>query len=152
MKQNGRINTQPMSPYRENRLVNALPCLTPIQSSSYPTGQAGPTVRLLGRESMPNSDSSPWMQAGPVANSSPVPAQSANMDDLVVEFRRKLDQLSYDKFGVMPKHRTYVKPYPEYFDLQPYPPGYRVPKFSKFNGVDNKSTWKHISQYLAQLG
>ena len=100
---------------------------------------------------MPNSDSAPWMQAGPVANSSPVPTQPANMDDLVVEFMKKLDQLAYEKFGVMPKHRTYVKPYPEYFDLQPYPPGYRVPEFSKFNGVDNKSTWEHISQYLANL-
>ena len=52
----------------------------------------------------------------------------------------------------MPKHRTYVKPYPKYFDLQPYLPGYRVPKFSKFNGVDKKSTWEHISQYLGRLG
>ena len=54
--------------------------------------------------------------------------------------------------GIMPKPRTYIKPYPEYFDLQPYPPGYRVPVFSKFNGVNNRSTWEHISQYLAQLG
>jgi hypothetical protein len=92
------------------------------------------------------------VQAGPTTSSSVVPAQSATMDDMMAKFRRELDQIAYDKFRVMPKHRTYVKPYPEYFDLQPYPPGYRVPEFSKFNGVDNKSTWEHISQYLAQLG
>ena len=68
---------------------------------------------------MPNSNSAPWIQAGPVANSSPVPAQSANMDDLVVEFRKKLDQLAYDKFGVMSKHRTYVKPNPNILICNP---------------------------------
>ena len=60
--------------------------------------------------------------------------------------------MAYDRFGVTLKPRNYTKPYPKYFDLQPYPPGYRVLEFSKFNGVDNKSTWEHISQYLAQLG
>jgi hypothetical protein len=36
--------------------------------------------------------------------------------------------------------------------MVPYPQGFRVPNFIKFNGVDNKTTWEHISQYLAQLG
>jgi hypothetical protein len=27
-----------------------------------------------------------------------------------------------------------------------------VPDFAKFNGVDSKTTWEHVSQYLAQLG
>ena len=116
------------------QLVNAPPCPTPIQSSSYPTGQTGPAVRLLECGSIPNSDSAPWMQAGPVANSPPVPNQSANMGDLVVEFRKKFDRLAYDKFGVMPKHRTYVKPYPKYFDLQPYPPFFRKGGASSASG------------------
>ena len=48
-------------------------------------------MRLLGRKSMPNSDLAPWIQAGPVANPPSVLAQSANMDDLMVKFRKKLD-------------------------------------------------------------
>ena len=30
--------------------------------------------------------------------------------------------------------------------------GWRVPDFVKFSGDDNRSTWEHISQYVAQLG
>jgi hypothetical protein len=27
-----------------------------------------------------------------------------------------------------------------------------VPDFTNFNGIDSKTTWEHVSQYLAQLG
>jgi hypothetical protein len=33
-----------------------------------------------------------------------------------------------------------------------YPPGWRVPDFINFIGEDNRITWEHISQYIAQLG
>jgi hypothetical protein len=49
------------------------------------------------------------------------------------------------------KTRTYQKLYPIYFDSVQYP-GFRLPDFIKFNGEDKKSTFEHISQYLAQLG
>ena len=59
-----------------------------------------------------------------------------------------------ESFGVEPKvrGRTYQKPYPSCFDAIAYPQGYKVPEFSKFNGEDSKTTWEHVSQYLAQLG
>ena len=44
------------------------------------------------------------------------------------------------------------KPYPSSFDSVQYPTGFRLPHFIKFNGDDNKCTFEHISQYLAQLG
>ena len=69
----------------------------------------GPTVQLPGHESIPNSNSAPWIQAGPVTNPALVPSQSANGDDLLVEFQKRLDQITYDRLGIMPKHRTYVK-------------------------------------------
>jgi hypothetical protein len=50
------------------------------------------------------------------------------------------------------KTHTYQKSYPIYFDLVQYPAGFRLPDFIKFNGEDKKSTFEHISQYLAQLG
>ena len=50
------------------------------------------------------------------------------------------------------KTRTYQKPYPTSFDSVAYPPGVRLPEFVKFSGEDTRSTFEHISQYLAKLG
>jgi hypothetical protein len=47
------------------------------------------------------------------------------------------------------KSRVYQKPYPLHFDLVPYPVGWHTPDFVKFNGDDNRTTWEHVSQYLA---
>ena len=50
------------------------------------------------------------------------------------------------------KTRTYQKPYPTSFDSVAYPAGFRLPEFVKFGREDTRSTFEHISQYLAQLG
>jgi hypothetical protein len=50
------------------------------------------------------------------------------------------------------KSHVYKKLYPSYFDSVPYPAGWCTPDFVKFNGEDNRTTWEHVSQYLAQLG
>jgi hypothetical protein len=50
------------------------------------------------------------------------------------------------------RNRLYQKPYAHAFDLVPYPTSWCVSDFVKFSGDDNRSTWKHISQYIAQLG
>ena len=58
-----------------------------------------------------------------------------------------------ENFGVeLPRNQIYQKPYPEYFDAIQCPPGYKIPDFVKFNGEGTKTTWEHVSQYLAQLG
>jgi hypothetical protein len=46
------------------------------------------------------------------------------------------------EFGFTPKGwaRSYQKPYPEYFDMIPYPRGFRVPDLVKFTGDDAKTT------------
>jgi hypothetical protein len=55
--------------------------------------------------------------------------------------------------GLSPiSHRIYHKPYPSIFDSVAYPAGWRVPDFSKFDGEGSRTTWEHVSQYLAQLG
>jgi hypothetical protein len=59
-------------------------------------------------------------------------------DDYVIEVRNK--------------NLSYQKPYPSSFDSVPYPLGWCCPEFVKFNGDDSKTTWEHVSQYLAQLG
>ena len=53
---------------------------------------------------------------------------------------------------VRSKTRTYQKPYPTSFDSVAYPAGFRLLEFVKFSGEDTRSTFEHISQYLAQLG
>ena len=50
------------------------------------------------------------------------------------------------------KTRAYLKLYPTSFDSVSYPTGFKLSKFVKFSGGDNKSTFEYISQYLAQLG
>jgi hypothetical protein len=61
-----------------------------------------------------------------------------------------VDQISAilrDQFGILPKRRMigYTKSYP-------LPPKYRLPEFTKFNGLEGSSSIKHVSRYLAQLG
>ena len=147
-------DTQPMSQNRENQITSVIPCPTPIQSAPYSARQPSQVVGPGSLPALPaaSHNSAPWMQTAPMANSSLVSAQPPTMEEIAAKFKRELDQMAYERFGFMPKQRNYTKPYPEYFDMQPYPPGYRVPEFSKFNGMDDKSTWEHISQYLAQLG
>jgi hypothetical protein len=47
--------------------------------------------------------------------------------------------------------RSYQKPYLEYFDMIPYPRGFWVPDLAKFMGVDAKTMYDHIGQFLAQV-
>jgi hypothetical protein len=68
-----------------------------------------------------------------------------------------VDQISAilrDQFGILPRRRAtgYTKPYPSEYDLIPLPPKYRLPKFTKFNGVEGSSYIEHVSRYMAQLG
>ena len=90
------------------------------------------------------------MGSAPIVNSSSV--GSSTLEQRLAKFREDLDQVFFEKYGVKIASRVYHKPYPEYFDAMPYPQGYKVPDFAKFNGVDSKTTWEHVSQYLAQLG
>jgi hypothetical protein len=47
---------------------------------------------------------------------------------------------------------SYTKPYPSDCDLIPLPLMYRLPEFTKFNGLEGSSSIEHVSRYLAQLG
>ena len=65
----------------------------------------------------------------------------------------KLLKTELGQHGVSPsRSHLYQRPYSDTFDLVPYPTSWRVPDFIKFSGDDNKLTWEHISQYVAQLG
>jgi hypothetical protein len=47
--------------------------------------------------------------------------------------------------------QSYQKPYDHQFDIVSYPQGTRILEFSKFSGVNGRSTHKHIGQFLAHL-
>ncbi|TKC12033.1 hypothetical protein FA727_23650, partial [Robertmurraya kyonggiensis] len=81
---------------------------------------------------------------------------SAQQDPQWAEFTRFRDELSdvmRNKLGVdFGNTRVYQKPYHASFDTVPFPNGWRLPDFVKFSGDDERTTWEHISQYIAQLG
>jgi hypothetical protein len=47
--------------------------------------------------------------------------------------------------------RAYQKPGSEYFDMVSYPRGFRVPDFARFTEDDNRTTYEHVGQFLAQI-
>ena len=69
------------------------------------------------------------------------------------EDRAKLLKTQLGQLGLSTsRNRLYHQPYSNSFDLVPYSASWHVPNFVKYSGDDNKSTWIHISQYVAQLG
>jgi hypothetical protein len=45
----------------------------------------------------------------------------------------------------------YQKPYPEYFDMIPYPRGFWVLDLAEFTGDDDMTTYEHVGQFLAHV-
>jgi len=70
-----------------------------------------------------------------------------NADDLV----NRITTLMQSQFGLKPKNQigTDQHPYLAWYDIVQLPSRYQVPDFSKFIGVDEMTTLKHVSRYLA---
>lgn len=67
-------------------------------------------------------------------------------------FKEELASVIRNKLGVdFGNTRLYQKSYDATFDIVPFPNGWRMPDFIKFSGDDERTTWEHISQYIAQL-
>ena len=83
-------------------------------------------------------------------------SSSGNYEADLTRMRADLNTLlgpELSELGINPsRHRLYQRPYPDAYDLVPYPTGWHVPDFIKFSEDDNRSTWEHISQYVTQLG
>jgi hypothetical protein len=78
---------------------------------------------------------------------------SRNYKADLTRLKEDLANMFKAKLGVdMGRSCLYQKPYPDDFDLVSYPVGWRVSDFIKFSGDDNRTTWEHICQYVAQLG
>src|SRR6185503_14345553 len=91
-----------------------------------------------------------------VPNSSNTNVQRPNdsyFNQILEKHKKDLDVIFKETFGVELKDKTLVcqKPYPESFDSIPYPQNFKVPEFIKFTGEDSRTTWKHVSQFNAQI-
>ena len=82
------------------------------------------------------------------------PNSSINLEKFLAEFKNDLAKMIKENLGVDIKGKTlsYQKPYPMSFYTVIYPAGFRLCEFVKFHRDDSKSTFEHVSQYLAQLG
>lgn len=93
-------------------------------------------------------------QASHPTNFAPTSAPQLTPHELesgLKKFKAKVRATFHEKFGFEPsgEHRVYKNPYSKYIDWILLPQGYKIPDFTKFNGVDEKSTREHISQYIA---
>jgi hypothetical protein len=68
----------------------------------------------------------------------------------VDEFVNWITAMMQSQFGLKPKGQvgSYRHPYLAWYDIVQLPPCYRVLDFSKFTGIDEMTTMKHISSYL----
>lgn len=144
----------------------------PTQANQIIVASTNPILSMPGSVATPNPTIPTATTTRPLANygstympqflpktSSPTPpmplpqVSSSTMDDGLANLREEMAKMLRENFGVeLPQNRIYQKPYPEYFDAIQCPLGYKIPDFVKFNGEGAKTTWEHVSQYLAQLG
>ena len=110
-----------------------------------------PAVTLVGANTNSPHNAVPNQQT---ASTSTQLNSSSDFDKVLAEYMNNLSKLIKENLGVDVRGttRTYQKPYSSSIDSVQYPAGFRLPKFVKFSGEDSKSTFEHISQYLAQLG
>jgi len=115
----------------------------------YQSGQTGPPQPV--RPVVTTSPSGQFVPNQHEVSTSTQPNSSSNFDKMLTDYKNDLANLLRESFGVdvRSKTRTYQKPYPTSFDSVAYPADFRLPEFVKFSGEDTRSTFEHISQYLA---
>ena len=153
---------------RTNELVNLDSSYTTVVCSVPPIPPQGSGVHhgLITNDvhndllkCTPVSSVQTMVQTDPITHRLGSNAQASTSGNYKADFARmraelnKLLGTNLSQLGINPsKNRLYQRLYPDTFDLVPYPTGWRVPDFIKFSGDDNRSTWEHINQYVAQLG
>ena len=134
------------------RTVNSVPPIFP-RGSGVHHGPIPDDVHndLLRRA--PVSSVQTMTQTDPITHRLASNAQASTSRNYKADLAGDLANVFKTKLGVdMGRSHLYQKPYYDDFDLVSYPVGWCVPSFIKFSGDDNRTTWEHISQYVAQLG
>ena len=60
------------------------------------------------------------------------------MENTIDKFKRGLDQIFIDNYGIVLKNKVYQKPYPNYFDALHYPLVIKCETLLNAYEVDNK--------------
>jgi hypothetical protein len=137
---------------RINELANFVP---PYQMVAYSTPPIPP--RGMGIPHGPVPDyyfNNKYGALDRVPRTEPRGVFVTSFEECLAVVREDFKKQMRETFGVELSNKScvYQKSYPSHFDLVPYPMGWHTPDFVKFNGEDNRTTWEHVSQYLAQLG
>ena len=78
---------------------------------------------------------------------------TGNYEADLLRMREDLASMFKSKLGLdVGRSQLYQSQYVDAFDLIHYPSGWHVPDFVMFSDDNNRSTWEHIRQYIAQLG
>ena len=89
-------------------------------------------------------------QTDPITHRLASNAQAATSRNYKADLAEDLANMFKAKLGVdMGRSHLHKKLYHDDFDLVSYPVGWCVPNLIKFNTDDNRTTWEHISQYVA---
>ena len=149
-------------PSQTNESVNFEPPYTmvaysvapiPLQGSGVPRGLILDDVYNDLLKCAPVSSVRTIVPTDPITHRLASNAQAATSRNYKADLAEDLANMFKAKLGVdMGRSRLNQKPYLDDFDLVSYPVGWCVPNLIKFNGDDNRTTWEHISQYVAQLG
>jgi hypothetical protein len=122
----------------------------PVPISTIPPTSAMPGTASFMPSLAPVSTSSNTM-AG-VRYAAPQPPPVDRLNETTARICEGVKARLRD-IGLSPiSHQIYQKPYLSIFNSVAYPVGWRVPAFTKFDGEGSRTTWEHVSQYLAELG
>ena len=83
-------------------------------------------------------------------NNTPI-TNRLNADDVGSDsIKEEVIKIFRQTFGTEPKVkcRSYQRPYLENYDYIAYPQEFKIPEFVKFTDDDNKTTLKHIGQFI----
>jgi hypothetical protein len=133
----------------------------PYYASAYSTPLAQTTGIPYGP--MPNNAFDSSMQyAYALPNQPPhVPHGSAQPNQTPFQpraelegFREEMLEMFRQTFGIdsKAKMRAYQKPYPESYEYVQFSQGFKIPEFTKFAGIDNRTTLEHVGQFVIQCG
>ena len=112
-----------------------------------------PPPQPTAARNMFTAPSGHMVDAQPHFAAAPQPRADHQESELMIRFKADIERQFRDLgFSLPNSTRLYQKPYPTHFDDVPYPQYWRVPDFVKFDGDSSRTTWEHISQYIAQLG
>jgi hypothetical protein len=136
---------------RTNELAIFVP---PYETVMYSSPPIPPRGIGIPRGPVPNYYFNKYGASDRVPRTEPRGGSINSFEESLAAVREDFKKQMRETFAVelSNKSHVYQKSYASHFDLVPYPVGWRTLDFVKFNGGDNRTTWEHISQYLAQLG